>query len=70
MTTVTYLSKDQDYQNYTTTYWFDVDGETYGVAESCGSSTIVDCDGCPGNAPHSVAQALSEAVTEEMRQDF
>lgn len=40
-------SKDQNWTDGTTTYWFDVDGETYGVVESEGQRTVVDCDGAP-----------------------
>ena len=44
MTTVTYLSKDQNSADESTTHWFNIDGEIWGVVESCGELVIVDCD--------------------------
>lgn len=46
---VTYLSKDNNWQNENTTYWFDVDGETYGVSDTSGDRIIVDSESCPVN---------------------
>ena len=69
MTTVTYLSKDQNWADESTTYWFDIDGETWGVVESCGESSIVDCDGYPGNESTEIERALTGAVTDEMRME-
>ena len=69
MTTVTYLSKDQNWADESTTYWFDIDGETWGVVESCGESSIVDCDGCPDNQSTEIESALLGAVTDEMRME-
>jgi len=66
---VDFCGKDQNWNNGSTTYWFIVDGETFGVVESEGDSCVVDCDGCPGNAPDSVIDALDGAVTHELR-DF
>ena len=70
MKTLTFVAKDQNWADESTTYWFDVDGEMYGVVESCGESTIVDCDGCPDNADVNIIKALDGAVTDEMRMDF
>lgn len=47
----TYMSKDQNWNDGTTTYWFDVNGDTYGVVhggESC-NSKVVDCAGAPSD---------------------
>lgn len=42
----TYLTKDQNWQNESTTYWFDMDSEMYGIVEGEGAGAV-DCDGCP-----------------------
>ena len=67
MKTLSFVAKDQNFNDESTTYWFDIDGETWGVVESCGKSTIVDCDGCPDNADVNIIKALDGAVTDEMR---
>lgn len=46
MTTATFTTADQNYQNGTTIYWFEMDGETYGVAEG-DNEGILDSDGAP-----------------------
>lgn len=68
MTTETYISKDQNWNDETTTYWFDVDGETYGVVESSypTTKTVVDVDGCPDNAPAEIAQSLLSIETDNL----
>ena len=76
MTTLTLVSKDNNFANESTTYWFDVSGETYGVVESCGETSFVDCDGSTISADTVCAtdahiiSALETAVTDEMRMDF
>lgn len=68
-----YIGKDQNTNNASTTYWFDVDGETFGVVESCGETSFVDCDGYPTSkdticqADRNILDALETAVTDEMR---
>ncbi|MCR0998685.1 hypothetical protein [Serratia rubidaea] len=66
MTTInaTYISKDQNWNDGTTIYWFDVNGETYGVVHGGESwnSSVVDCDGAPSD--HYTADQFN--VTEEM----
>ncbi|WBW63310.1 hypothetical protein [Klebsiella electrica] len=66
MTTIkaTYLSKDQNWTDGTTVYWFDVNGETFGVLHGGESwnSTVVDCDGVPSDQ-YTVDQFN---ITEEM----
>ena len=58
MVTVEYNGKDQNWQDETTIYWFTLDGKdygtgftfhnsVYGVADSNGNTSILDCDGCP-----------------------
>jgi len=66
----TFTEKDQNWQNEQTIYWFDVDGETYGVSESGPHSQILDCDGCPvntGDAKNQYLEDLKELVTDELR---
>lgn len=68
-----YISKDQDYQNEKTTYWFEITGyddrtgvdfedykgELFGIAEnSDGSTQVLDNDG----APLTEGDALATAV--------
>ena len=67
MKTVTYLFKDQNLADESTTYWFDIDGETWGVVESCGELSIVDCDWCHDNQSTEIEFALLGAVADEMR---
>ena len=67
----TYLSKDQNWQDGTTTYWFEFVGEIFGVAESGQCSVIVDCDGYPvntGDNKNARLLPIIELVTDEMRQ--
>jgi len=46
---MTYLDKDQNWQDETTIYWFDINDEIYGVSDCNGVETIVNCDGYPVN---------------------
>lgn len=67
----TYMSKDQNWQNESTTYWFDVVGEIYGVVESGQGGIVVNCDGCPVNTDdnkNARLRPLINLVTDEMRQ--
>ena len=41
------FNEDQDWNSETTTYWFDAEGEIYGVVDHNGDLSVVDCDGCP-----------------------
>jgi len=80
MTTATYMSKDNNWANESTTYWFELNGEddgtsyqfasdVYGVAESGGESSFLDCDGAPlTEGDHEwIAVNNVVAVTDEMR---
>lgn len=68
-----FLSKDQNWQDGTTIYWFQIEGEVFGVVEggSEGTSTIVDSEGMPleggGYREIAVRKALDGAVTDELR---
>jgi len=64
-----FLTKDQNLADETTVYWFDVDGEEFGVSDCNGEKTVVDCDGCPvnlGDAKNAHIKYLHENVTDEM----
>jgi hypothetical protein len=77
---VTFKSKDQNWQEESTTYWFELtgvdvgtgrefDAELFGVCESGADSKILDCDGCPmtvGDAVQIAAKRHCD-VTAEMR---
>ena len=72
MENVTFVEKDQNWQDETTIYWFDVDGESFGVAESGPDATVLDCDGCPVNtqdAKNARLEALKDYVTDELRSE-
>ena len=51
MTTLnaTFINKDDNRPDGTQVFWFDVNGETYGVIQGGDShnANVVDCDGCP-----------------------
>ena len=70
---INYLAKDQNWADATTTYWFDVDGEEYGIVEDDGQgshhlTTVVDWDGCPVNMGDAKnAHLLALVVTDEIR---
>lgn len=60
----TFTSKDNSRADDTTTYWFDINGETYGVVHSGESwnSQVVDSDGVP-STDYTVEQFV---ITDEM----
>ena len=63
----TYTTKDQNWNDETTTYWFDVDGETYGVVDAGhDGKSVVDCDGVPSDD----YTADQFEITEEMINDY
>lgn len=72
MSNVKYISKDQNTQDETTNYWFEVSGESFAVSESGGESRLLDCDGCPYNMSDSGPRELLAQliVTNEMRNDY
>ncbi len=69
MTTATFSIKDNNWQEASTTYWFDVDGEQFGIRE-CGCETdVLDSDGCPVDYNEHLRNRVQRAcvVTDEMR---
>lgn len=44
---INFIDKDQNWQDETTNYWFDVDGEQYAVSDCNGKLRLLDCDGFP-----------------------
>lgn len=42
---IKFIEKEQDWLNEATRYWFDVDGEEYGVVDSAEETSIVDKNG-------------------------
>lgn len=71
MSKATYISKDHNFQDATTIYWFELDGETWGVSDCNGERKIIDCDGYPVNTDDAKNVHLKDAliITEEMEQD-
>lgn len=47
MKTVTFLEKDQVWADETTWYWFDIDGQSYCIADCNGELTLLDNEGHP-----------------------
>ena len=72
MNNVKFISKDQNSQDETTNYWFELNGESYAVSESGPDVRLLDCDGCPFNMsdyePREILEQLF--VTDEMRSDY
>jgi hypothetical protein len=69
MSEITYQSKDQNYQDETTIYWFSVDESIYGVSDCNGEMSIVDYGGCSINTDDECnmhLKSLCGLVTEEM----
>lgn len=78
MLKVNYISKDQNFNNETTIYWFEIDGtdygsektfdnETFGVADCNGHLAVVDNDGCPVLNDYIEMVVLRECkITDEM----
>jgi len=72
MYTATYITKEQIWDDETTIYYFDLDGQDYGVVEAGGdSSRIVDGHGWLINIhdEHNVHLPVLLVVTDEMRND-
>jgi hypothetical protein len=70
MTSATYIGKDQNWQDQTTIYWFEMDGETYGIAETGGEDPQpVDFEGYPIDTNEHEAHLVLSAciVSDEMR---
>lgn len=44
--TITFLEKDQIWQDEQTRYWFSVDDTNYCIADTCGIIQLLDEDGC------------------------
>ena len=78
----TYTSKDQNWQDETTIYWFEISGvdigtgasldaQVFGIAESGGDDTVVDCDGSPCTEGDAVTIAVRKVaiVTDDMRME-
>lgn len=68
MATATYHSKDQNWMNGSTTYWFEIDGELYGIVEG-EDDGVVDSDSSPMDYNDSLRNTVERAcvVTDEMR---
>jgi hypothetical protein len=76
----TYSSKDNNWADESTTYWFNINGadyksgiefnaNTFGIRESGAESLVVDCDGAPVDYNDNTARTVSRlcVVTDEMR---
>tara|TARA_Y100000004_G_C8892224_1_gene402541 strand:- start:475 stop:747 length:273 start_codon:yes stop_codon:yes gene_type:complete len=44
---IKFVEKEQDWENETTRYIFDVEGKEYIIADQNGELTLLDSDGCP-----------------------
>lgn len=65
-----YLSKDQNWQDETTIYWFLVSGDVYGVRDHNGVRDLVDEDGYVAELENhnnaKIFDSISPLITEEM----
>lgn len=68
MKTATYIEKDQNWMDGSTTYWFDVDGDEYGVVEG-ENAGVVDSDSDPIDYNDGLRAEIEARciVTDEMR---
>jgi len=44
---IKFLEKDQNYQNETTSYWFELDGEKYNMCDCNGDVRLYDSENLP-----------------------
>ena len=44
---IEFIEKDQNWQNEQTIYWFDFDGENYGISDINGYLQLLDYEGYP-----------------------
>jgi len=47
---IEFVEKDQNWQEEHTMYWFEVNGESWGVRDKLHGKDLIDCDGCPVEA--------------------
>lgn len=78
MLKVNYITKDQNWQAGTTTYWFDIDGTDYGtektfdneifsISDCNGNLTVIDVEGYPVQNEYVADIVLRECkITDEM----
>ena len=82
MAKATYTSKDQNWQDEATIYWFQIDGhdhnsglsfddDQYGICESGPGADVVDSDGAPVDYNESLKLCVQRlcVVTDDMRAD-
>ena len=77
---IEYTGADQNWNDAETVYWFNADGDKFGLVESDGPNKVVDSDGCPvsdearcylptQSGSTLLVDVLSEAVTDDIRND-
>lgn len=71
MSSANHVTTDQDWQDESTVYWFDLDGERYGIVEQGPETFPVDADGCRIDYNETLAARVRGecVVTDEMRAD-
>lgn len=80
MATAQFISKDQNWQDESTIYWFKLDGAdhgtshtfdgaVFGIWESGPTAAVLDADGCPLTEGDGITIAVRRAcvVTDELR---
>ena len=66
--TTKYISKDQNWNDGTTTYWFDVDGTEYGIVQDGPDAYPVDYNSLPIANEHEASKIIESCVvTDSMR---
>lgn len=61
-----FLTKEQDWQNETTRYWFLVNGENYCIADNNGDLTLLDSEGYPIDDCND-HEGIKDALTKEYK---
>jgi hypothetical protein len=66
---IEFIGSDQNWQDGTTTYWFRIDGQTFGVVEGERNPGVIDADGMPVDYNDTLRNQVQSAcvVTDEMR---
>ena len=59
---ITFLSADQNMQDETTNYWFNVNDNEFALSDNNGDVKLLDCDGRPVDACSDHDGVLSEII--------
>lgn len=75
--TAAFNTKDQNWSDENTIYWFDVTGTNdgdedglYGISDCNGEKRLLDCDGCPCNADDHHMAVVFDVCLESLTSDI